>query len=258
MASYAFGDSDIAAERLELLADTFELVSREFLRAAAPSEPGLALDLGCGTGRTTVLIAEVTGAGRTVGIDNSDAFLSRAGEHARPGIEFAQYDVTVVPFRDAPADLIYARYMLAHLADPEAHLRAWAEQLRPGGRLLLDENEYIATDHPTLSRYEQLVTEVLAARRASMHVGPRIGRADPGGAFRRCHDEVVPWPVPEPIAARLYALNLATWRGDDYVTRTYRNSTIDALADDLGVIAASRSETPVEFGIRQVAFERRS
>ncbi len=254
--SYAFGDSDLAAERLELLADVFEPPSREFLEAAAPPEPAVALDLGCATGRTTRLVADATGAKRTIGVDSSEAFLTRAAEQSAAGVEYLRHDATAMPLPRAPANLIYARLLLAHLPDPEGTIRAWAEQLRPGGRLLLDENEYIAAAHPVLVEYERLVTEVVAARGASMHVGPVIAAIDPGDGWRKCWDRVATWPVAEPTAAQLYVTNLTTWRHDDYVTAHYPSATIDELADRLAAIATSPSEASVEWGIRQVAFER--
>ena len=204
-----------------------------------------------------MLVADTTGAARTIGVDSSEPFLDRARTLARPGVEFVRHDVTALPLPHAPADLVYARYMLAHLAEPETVMGAWATQLRDGGRLLLDENEHIATDHAVLGRYEQLVTEVLAARDASMHVGAVIGRAELGSEFRRLENRVVAWRIPEATAARLYLANFTTWRHDDYVVDRYAQPTLDELARDLAAVVESGSKTPVEFGLRQVAFERR-
>lgn len=254
--SYAFGDTQLAAERLELLAEVFEPPSREFLRAASPPEPETALDLGCGTGTTTVLVAETSGADHTVGVDSSEPFLARAAARARPGTEFVRHDVTAMPLPCAPVDLLYARYVLSHLPDPKDQVRAWAGQLRPGGRLLLDEAEYMTTNHPVLQRYEVLVNEVVGARGATLMAGPVVAAVELGDDFRRSFDQVATWPVPEVIAARLYVTNLATWRNDAYVVDNYASGVIDELADDLATVVTSKSDAVVEWGIRQVAFER--
>ncbi len=56
---YLFGDSDLAQQRLELLARVFEESTRDFvLEAAADRRWRLAVDLGCGPGFTTGLIVQ--------------------------------------------------------------------------------------------------------------------------------------------------------------------------------------------------------
>jgi trans-aconitate 2-methyltransferase len=253
---YAFGDTDLAARRLRFLCDLFEEPSRSFLGRAAPVAPAIALDLGCGIGRTTRLVHEVTSARRTIGLDTSQRFLALAREGAPPGVDFCSHDATRIPLPGAPANLVYARLLLAHLPDPVDRMRAWASQVAPGGRLLLDENEYIEADDPALARYERLVTEVVGARGASMHAGPVIGEMDLGDGWRRAWDRVEAWPIPEPDAARMFAMNLATWRDDAYVLEHHPAGEIDELAARLHAVGASSSTVSVWWGIRQLGFER--
>ena len=119
--SYAFGDTEPAERRLALLAEIFEPSSRAFL-ATHVAGAQLAVDLGCGPGHTTRLLAEVTGAGRTVGLDWSPSFLAAAGRDHLAGIEFVGHDLTRLPFPVAGqgADVGYARYLLAHLPQQAA------------------------------------------------------------------------------------------------------------------------------------------
>src|SRR5579875_2115802 len=56
---YAFGDSDAAAERLGMLAELFDAPSRSLLRSLGGARIGLAIDLGCGPGHTTRLLADL-------------------------------------------------------------------------------------------------------------------------------------------------------------------------------------------------------
>ena len=87
---YTFGDTPLAATRLQLVAQVFEPASRAFLTEAVASPPDTALDLGCGPGASTRLVAEVTRARHTTGLDVSDAFLEIAAVDAPAGIEFAR------------------------------------------------------------------------------------------------------------------------------------------------------------------------
>jgi hypothetical protein len=50
---YTYGEGDLAARRLELVAELMEASSRSFLAQAVGFRPHLALDLGSGLGHTT-------------------------------------------------------------------------------------------------------------------------------------------------------------------------------------------------------------
>src|SRR5260221_11846563 len=90
--TYTFGDNDLAAERLRILARAFEPTSRAFLthvRASAYGSDGAAahaVDLGCGPGYTTRLVREVVAAALTTGVDRSPRFLARAALRPAGGL----------------------------------------------------------------------------------------------------------------------------------------------------------------------------
>ena len=95
--TYAFRDGDLAASRLDMVARIFDKPSREFVAAATAdltAAPNLAVDLGCGPGHTTKLLAAITGAGRTIGLDNSEHFLELARAGAAPGVDYLRHDLT--------------------------------------------------------------------------------------------------------------------------------------------------------------------
>lgn len=254
--SYTFGDTPLAAERLRLVARVFAEPSRAFLAEAVAVPPRVALDLGCGPGLTTRLIAEVTGAARTIGLDVSAAFLELAELDAPPGLEFARHDATELPLPEAPVDLVYCRLLLAHLPDPEATVVAWASQLTPGGRLLVDEVEWIDTTHPVLSAYEQTVVGLVASRGAPMYAGPVVDELREGSGWQQRSSVVRVVPVATCAAARMYSMNLATWRDDPYIRAQHSPDRIARLAHDLGQLAESSDTGEITWGIRQVVYER--
>src|SRR6266508_3249975 len=159
---YAFGDSDSATRRLELVHDVFSATTRPFLAEQVVRAPELAVDLGCGTGLSTHFLAEVTSAGHAAGLDSSARFIELARESATNRVQFFTHDVTSTPFPVVAADLLYCRLLLTHLPDPAAALAGWATQLRPGGRLLIDEVDSIETKHNVLRRYLELVADLVA------------------------------------------------------------------------------------------------
>jgi ubiquinone/menaquinone biosynthesis C-methylase UbiE len=113
------------------------------LRQHLPEEPADVLDLGCGTGSLTVLLAE---AGHRVhGVDLSPAMIAAA----RAKIAAAGMTATVEvgdasdPRGQADAyDVVLTRHVLWALPDPSAALSRWVRLLRPGGRLLLVEGRW--------------------------------------------------------------------------------------------------------------------
>jgi len=229
--------------------------STEFLREQVGFCPRLALDIGCAAGRTTRLVAEVTRAAVVLGLDTSVPFLRSARTFNRPpGVAYVRAEATQ-PFPTRSPDLVYSRLVLAHLPMPEDVVARWSEQLRPGGLLLLDEVERIETPNPVLERYEEIVTAMVASRGAQISVGPRIVGLS-GNSWRQRANELRVYPVVTADAARMYAMNLATWRRDPYVIETYDTATIDDLAAGLDELRGSSSTDEIEWGLRQVVYER--
>ena len=253
---YSFGDSDRAAERLRRLAEVFEAPSRAFLGAVGARGGALAIDLGCGPGLTTRLIAEVCGTTRTLGLDASPSFVALAREGAPYGVSFAVHDVTSVPLPEAPADLVYARYLVSHLSEPAQALRAWGSQLRlPGGRLLLDEVEWIRTEIPGFRSYLGLVEAMLDARGQRLFIGGHL-EALARGAGRLVHSELAEHEVAARDAAALFSMNLESFREDETVRERASESELDALATELASIrGGDRDEAFPLWGLRQVAIE---
>ncbi len=255
---YLFGDSDVAAHRLRVLAEVFAESSRRFLRAAAPDRPGLAVDVGCGPGYTTRLVADVLRPLRTVGIDRSEAFTTEARRVGGGGnVSYLVHDAAAVPFPVGPADLIYARFVATHLRDPAATIRSWATQLVPGSRLLLDEVDSISTANRVLSRYLTILTALLDHQGNSLYVGPTLSNVAAPGLLRSKIDTVRRLRVPDRRAATMFRLNLETWRDHPFVADTYGADAIRRLAGELEAEACvADAASTTEWGMRQIAFER--
>ncbi len=174
---YLFGDSTAASHRLRLLAEIFVGSSRAFLSEAAPHNPDLAVDIGCGPGYTTRLVSSMLRPRQTVGMDISEVFVAEARRTARQGERYLVHDATIVPFPVGPADLVYARFVATHLRDPAAVVGAWVSQLSGGGLLLLDEVESITTTNRVLSRYIEIVDSLLHKDRLSRSKTVRARRS---------------------------------------------------------------------------------
>jgi organic hydroperoxide reductase OsmC/OhrA/trans-aconitate methyltransferase len=254
---YAFGDNEIARCRLTLLAEVFNPSSRRFLLEHVPPRVQLALDLGCGPGATTRLVAEATAAERTVGLDSSPSFLKAAQAEPLPtGMVFIEHDVTRTPFPagTSAADVIFARFLLAHLPDLAGALLVWLAQLRPQGVLVLEETEVIQTDHPVFRSYLALAERLVATRGAKLYPGAVIAELAASSPARVLASRIRQVDIPAHRAAELFALNLAVWRAEPAVDET--PETLDRLADQLEALRKTSTGEQVRWCLRQLALAR--
>lgn len=127
-----------------LLTEAQRLAWIDRVREWAGPDPVRALDVGCGTGFFSLLLA---GLGhRAVGVDFADSMLARArakAADARLDIEFRSADVEQLPFPDGSFDLAIERHVIWTLPNPSQALSEWGRVLRPGGgRLVLVEGDW--------------------------------------------------------------------------------------------------------------------
>jgi trans-aconitate 2-methyltransferase len=253
---YTFGDTDIAARRLSLLDQVFGPASRALLTEVVRRPPSLAYDLGCGPGHTTAMIAEVTAAGRTVGLDRSPAYVARARSGAPDRIEFACHDVRTVPFPAGPADLIYGRLLLAHLADPVAAVLGWATQLARGGLVVLDEIEWIDATNPVLRAHLKLADALVAAGGARMQAGPLLSSLPGDGRLRLRLARITEVPVPTATAAAMFSMNLAAIGERPAELGLCGTAELRELRDSLAELTTSPAAGQISWGMHQAAYSR--
>jgi trans-aconitate 2-methyltransferase len=253
---YLFGDSDIAAQRLELLARVYRESTRPFLvETAGSAHFPLALDLGCGPGFTTHLIAETLHCDLVIGVDASAGFIELARANDR--LSFIQHDVTVVPFPTGRANLIFARFLLTHLCNPAAVVGNWATQLEPGGLLLLEETEAIRTTHSVLASYLNIVGAMLAAQSNQLYAGRPLGTLKIPPGLKQVTNELRPLAVMNSDAAQMFSLNMRAWKENNFIRANYSRHSINELEQKLAEL--SRQESPsgeTRWDMRQVAWSR--
>lgn len=124
--------------------DQLERVSGPFGRMAmellGPRPGQRVLDLGCGSGTTTVELATRVGPdGEVVGADIAPAMLARARERARAtgvgNVTFVEADLQVHDLGERSFDAAYSRFGVMFFADPAAAFANVRRALRPGGVL---------------------------------------------------------------------------------------------------------------------------
>jgi ubiquinone/menaquinone biosynthesis C-methylase UbiE len=105
---------------------------------AKPKAGERVIDIGCGSGVTTIAFAGKVGpSGHAFGVDISAPMLARARASAPKElpVDFTLADATVYPFDPASFDLLASRFGVMFFADPVASFANLRKALKPSGRL---------------------------------------------------------------------------------------------------------------------------
>ena len=93
------------------------------------------LDIGCGAGQTTFLLADAVGVGGHVtGVDISGPLLAVARQKPRTNVEFIHADAAFHPFKP-DCDLVFSRFGVMFFDAPAEAFANIRKALKPGGRL---------------------------------------------------------------------------------------------------------------------------
>ncbi len=131
-------DGEYWTREQERMDRTLAPVLGPLLAFAEPREASAVIDIGCGSGATTVELARAVGpSGRVLGIDLSEPMLNRARERLR-GFAHAVCiagDAAEVFLGDIGAELMVSRFGVMFFGNPAAAFSNLRTGLVPGGRL---------------------------------------------------------------------------------------------------------------------------
>jgi SAM-dependent methyltransferase len=155
---YVLATGESAAYRLRLLQSIYGPGARELVKRAG-IRPGMRVaDIGCGVGMMTQLLAEMAGPdGEVVGIDFSGAQIA----HARnllpsnaSNVSFVEASATNTKLPAESFDLVYCRFLLIHLTEPDAALREMHRLLKPNGILVCEDGDLTSAGSEPYSKLQ--------------------------------------------------------------------------------------------------------
>lgn len=142
----------------------FRPIETLLVEAAASGKVERALDVGCGTGGTTLALARRLGPGaRCTGIDISEPMIASARRQAAQEgllVEFVCADAQHHRFEPNGIDVVLSRFGVMFFDDPVAAFANLRQATRPGGRLLFAAWR-AAEENPFMTAAEQAARPLL-------------------------------------------------------------------------------------------------
>jgi len=191
------------------------------------------LEVGCGVGAQTVILATRSPEARIVAVDRSADSLAEARRRlAAAGarnVTFCRTDLFFLPFPERSFDHLFVCFVLEHLTDPGTALRLLVRVLRPGGTMTVIEGDHgSALFHPDSE-----------AARAAISSLVRLQHEAGGNAL---------------IGRQLYPLLVAAGLSD--VSVTPRMAYVDGSRPELADAMTRRTFTAMVEGVREEAVAR--
>lgn len=163
------------------MADTVGDMTERLLVDAGVGSGMRVLDVGCGSGDVSFLLAKLVGeGGQVLGIDQDGPSLVRARERARQlhltNITFSQGDLCALSPELGPFDAAVGRRVIMYLPDPLDAVRRLAATLRPGGVVAFQEHDSTMVPgrlkpFPLHERVHGWIWQTVEREGANIHMG---------------------------------------------------------------------------------------
>lgn len=140
---------------------------------------GLCLDLGCGPGTTTEIIANNMEIKKVFGVDYDQYFIDYAKQcRCSEKIEYVMADCYDLPFADDYFDCSYSRYLFQHLKRPDLALKEMIRVTKKGGVVGIHDVDYDLVIHAPKIAYSDKIkrinTRLKAYHGSNLHIGKEM------------------------------------------------------------------------------------
>ena len=181
---YAIRGGAAGRERLRVLARVLQPYTDAFFSQIGIGAGMTCLDVGCGGGDVTFALARRVGpSGWVMGVDLDAEKLElarkEAAEMGLTNVRFVRRDVREKSLEDR-FDVVYARFLLSHLADPLYAAQWLFAHTPPGGVVAIEDVDFaghvVSPPSEAFDRYVELYEAVVRRRGGDPRLAPRLPR----------------------------------------------------------------------------------
>ena len=178
--TYTIRGGTVGRERLRVLSSVMAPNTAALLDRVGIACDATCIDVGCGGGDVTAMLAARATDGRVIGTDADEVKVGLAPADLPANVELVVEDVATTVGRRPFADVVYARFLLSHLGDGRRWVDALAGLLLPGGLLVLEDTHSPARGVRPDRRRSTAPSTSTAGR-----CGPTVGIPTSGHSCRR-------------------------------------------------------------------------
>jgi 2-polyprenyl-3-methyl-5-hydroxy-6-metoxy-1,4-benzoquinol methylase len=246
--SYVIRGGEVGRDRLRVLSGVLERTTSALLDKVGIAPDARCLDVGCGGGDVTALLAARARSGRVVGTDRDPVKIELARIGSAPSVEFRVEDIAHTVASDARYDVVYARFLLSHLPDAGGWVGALAKLLAPGGALVVEDvrinGAFCSPPSAAFQRALEIYDQAARANGGDPEVGPHLPRYLKAVGLEDIGIEVVQPAGLTGDAKRIQLLTLTAIRDSAVATGMTDDDEIDRLAAELSLYV-ERDDTVV-------------
>jgi ubiquinone/menaquinone biosynthesis C-methylase UbiE len=168
-------------DRLQAQAEQFSSSTCESLTKLGVKSGMHVLDVGCGTGSVSFMIAPIVGSsGLVIGVDSNPFVVDYCKDMARKlnvnNTKFFEADATRLNLEDQNFDITYSRFMFQHIPEAKKALREMIRMTRKGGYIMVEDCDLytwiVSPENQSVSKLWHWYESIQVDRGTD----PRIGR----------------------------------------------------------------------------------
>ena len=179
-ATYAIQGGQVGRDRLRVLSGVLAPTTSALLDRIQIPATARCLDAGCGGGDVTELLAARVPRGHVIGVDRDPVKIAMAAIEAPANVSYRSEDLDATVRSHDRFDLVYARFVLSHLAGAGEWVHALAGLVTPGGTLVVEDvhiaGAFCSPRSDVFDRAIEIYSATVRAGGGDPDIGPSLPR----------------------------------------------------------------------------------